>query len=101
MGGLGAVYLAGRLPGFFGSVATLSGFVDPQFLAPVIQPAMGLVSSSTEKGDNDPDPIYGPPNGFYADGHNPALLTMNLNQTRAVRDDRHWHPQPRRCGLAG
>jgi S-formylglutathione hydrolase FrmB len=30
MGGLGATYLGGRLPGFFGSVASLSGFVDPQ-----------------------------------------------------------------------
>ena len=33
MGGLGATYLGGRLPGFFGSVASLSGFVDPQYLA--------------------------------------------------------------------
>ena len=31
MGGLGATYLGGRFPGFFGSVATLSGFVDPQY----------------------------------------------------------------------
>ncbi len=82
MGGLGAAYLGGRLPGFFGSVATLSGFVDPQYDAATIQPAMAVFSSAVANGDNDPDPIYGPPNGFYASGHNPALLAENLEYTR-------------------
>jgi S-formylglutathione hydrolase FrmB len=82
MGGLGATYLGGRLPGFFGSVATLSGFVDPQYYATVTQPAMAAYSSAASNGDTDPDPIYGPPDGFYAGGHNPALLTMNLKHTR-------------------
>jgi S-formylglutathione hydrolase FrmB len=82
MGGLGAVYLAGRLPGFFGSVATLSGFVDPQIAAPVLQPAMAYESDASANGDHDADPIYGPPNGFYADGHNPTTLVENLRQTR-------------------
>src|SRR5579862_774178 len=59
MGGLGAAYLGGELPGFFGSVASLSGFVDPQFLGPVIQPAMALESHASTKGDDDPDPVYG------------------------------------------
>jgi S-formylglutathione hydrolase FrmB len=82
MGGLGAVYLAGRLPGFFGSVASLSGFVDPQYFAPITVPAMGLVSLAPLVGDHNLNPVYGPPYGFYADGHNPTLLTMNLKQTR-------------------
>jgi len=82
MGGLGATYLGGRLPGFFGSVATLSGFVDPQYYATVTQPAMAVYSSAAAKGDTDADPIYGPPDGFYAGGHNPALLTKNLEHTR-------------------
>ena len=82
MGGLGATYLGGRLPGFFGSVATLSGFVDPQYEATLIQPAMAYFSNVASNGDNDPDPIYGPPDGFYAGGHNPALLTKNLEHTR-------------------
>ncbi|MGH3180836.1 MAG: alpha/beta hydrolase-fold protein, partial [Acidimicrobiales bacterium] len=77
MGGLGATYLGGRLPGFFGSVATLSGFVDTQYDAAVVQPAMAYYSSAAPKGDNDPDPIYGLPDSFYAGGHNPALLTNN------------------------
>jgi S-formylglutathione hydrolase FrmB len=82
MGGLGATYLGGRLPGFFGSVATLSGFVDTQYDASLVQPAMAYYSSAVTNGDNDPDPIYGLPDSFYAGGHNPALLTNNLEYTR-------------------
>ncbi len=82
MGGLGAVYLAGRLPGFFGSVATLSGFVDPQYFAAITQPGMGLTSEAPLLGDDNLNPVYGNPVGFYADGHNPTQLTMNLQQTR-------------------
>jgi S-formylglutathione hydrolase FrmB len=82
MGGLGAAYLGGRLPGFFGSVASLSGFVDPQYFAPVTDAALGIVSSAPQNGDEDWDAVYGPPYGFYATGHNPAQLVMNLQQTR-------------------
>lgn len=82
MGGLGATYLGGRLPGFFGSVATLSGFVDPQYDATLIQPAMAAFSLAGSHGDNDPNPVYGPPNGFYSSGHNPTILVKNLAHTR-------------------
>lgn len=82
MGGLGATYLGGRLPGFFGSVASLSGFVDPQWQAAVIQKEMGLFSFASQNGDDDSYPVYGPPEGFYADGHNPTLLVKNLEHTR-------------------
>jgi S-formylglutathione hydrolase FrmB len=82
MGGLGSTYLGGRLPGFFGSVASLSGFVDPQFFAPITQPGMGLTSLAPLKGDDNLDPVNGPPGGFYADGHDPTRLVMNLQYTR-------------------
>ncbi len=82
MGGRGAAYLGGRLPGFFGSIASLSGFVDPQLMAQVTQPAMGLTAEAPLKGDYNSDPVDGPPRGFYADAHNPTLLAMNLEQTR-------------------
>lgn len=82
MGGLGATYLGGRLPGFFGSVASLSGFVDPQWNAAVTQPAMATFSSAAQNGDRDPAPVYGPPDGFYATGHNPTRLVENLASTR-------------------
>ncbi len=82
MGGLGAAYLGGRLPGFFGSVATLSGFVDPQYFASITGLGMGLTSLALLHGDHDLYPVYGSPNGFYATGHNPTDLAMNLEQTR-------------------
>ena len=82
MGGLGATYLGGRLPGFFGSVAALSGFVDPQWNAAGTQAAMAIFSNAAENGVTSPYPIYGPPDGFYADGHNPTLLAKNLAYTR-------------------
>jgi S-formylglutathione hydrolase FrmB len=82
MGGLGATYLGGRLPGFFGSVASLSGFDDPQYYAQITDPAMGLTAEAPVQGDYDLDPVEGPPRGFYMHGHNPSALAMNLEQTR-------------------
>jgi S-formylglutathione hydrolase FrmB len=82
MGGLGAAYLGSRLPGFFGSVASLSGFVDPQYFAQIADPAMGFLSNAQQNGDNNWDPVYGPPHGFYANGHNPTKLVTNLEHTR-------------------
>jgi S-formylglutathione hydrolase FrmB len=82
MGGLGAAYLGGRLPGFFGSVASLSGFVDPQYYAGITDPAMGITAFAPLHGDHEVYPVDGPPNGFYDVGHNPSQLTVNLTQTR-------------------
>ncbi len=82
MGGLGATFLGGRLPGFFGSVVSLSGFVDPQYDSGLTQQGMGLLAYAPLQGDHDSYPVYGPPTGFYANGHNPAKLAVNLKQTR-------------------
>jgi S-formylglutathione hydrolase FrmB len=85
MGGLGAAFLGGRLPGFFGSVASLSGFVDLDYAAPLVAGGMGLLGGGPAHGDNDPDPVDGPPGGFYMLGHNPANLAVNLRQTRVFQ----------------
>ena len=82
MGGLGAAYLGGRLPGFFGSVATLSGAVDTQYGAPLSNLVFPALAQAALKGDDDVYGIYGPPYGFYANGHNPTDLVRNLKQTR-------------------
>ncbi len=76
MGGLGAAYLGGRLPGFFGSVGVLSGFVDLQIVP-------GIVSVSMDQLSGVPiGSVIGPEDGFYATGHNPAALVANLKHTR-------------------
>src|SRR5581483_11066151 len=82
MGGLGAVYLGGRLIVIFKTVASLSGFDDPGFFSPLTDPAMGYASFAPFEGDDHFDAVYGPADGFYFRGHNPALLATNLQQTR-------------------
>ncbi|HEX3899280.1 MAG TPA: alpha/beta hydrolase-fold protein [Mycobacteriales bacterium] len=81
MGGLGAAYLGGRLPGYFGTVASLSGFLDPQYFGAITQEGMGIVSAAPLHGDHASYPVLGPPNGFYATGHNPTRLVQNLAYT--------------------
>ncbi len=83
MGGLGASYLGGRLPGFFGTVASLSGFVDPQYSD--FSVVMGPAASAVQNGDSDPYPVEGPPAGFYALGHDPAAAAANLAHTRVFQ----------------
>jgi S-formylglutathione hydrolase FrmB len=85
MGGLGATYLGGRLPGFFGSVGTLSGFVDPQEYGYPASEGEPLTSLAPFKGDSDFDAVEGPPSGFYATGHNPTALVENLQYTRVYQ----------------
>ncbi len=82
MGGLGATYLGGRLPGFFGSVATLSGFVDPQIYGVLVSEGETLTSLAPLEGDWEINAVEGPPSGFYATGHNPTALVENLLHTR-------------------
>lgn len=94
MGGFGAAYLGGRLPGFFGSVATLSGFVDPQYYAPIPDAAEGVLSFAPLKGDARLFPVYGRPYGFYLNGHNPTKLVMNLRQTRVFESTGNGAPSP-------
>ncbi|HEX8083077.1 MAG TPA: alpha/beta hydrolase family protein [Solirubrobacteraceae bacterium] len=74
MGGMGATFLAERLPGYFGSAATFSGFVAHQ--RPEIPAGLRAY------GGVDYEQIFGPVDGFYATGHNPARLTDNLRWTR-------------------
>jgi S-formylglutathione hydrolase FrmB len=94
MGGMGATYLGGRLPGFFGSVATLSGFVDPQYYAPLPAAAMGALSLAPLEGDYHLFSVEGRPYGFYMRGHNPTQLVMNLRQTRVFESTGNGAPSP-------
>jgi S-formylglutathione hydrolase FrmB len=82
MGGLGATYLGGRWPGFFGSVASLSGFTDLGYYSQIVEPGMGLTALAPFHGDDDVDPVDGAPGGFYFDGHDPTQLAANLAHTR-------------------
>jgi S-formylglutathione hydrolase FrmB len=81
MGGLGTAYLGGRLPGFFGSIAVISGLVDTH-LAPGEGAIQSLIPQATAGGPFDLEGVAGPPDGFYSYGHDPVKLAANLAQTR-------------------
>jgi S-formylglutathione hydrolase FrmB len=74
MGGMGATYLAGQRPDYFGSAASFSGFISHQ--RPEAEQGLSFV------GGVDYNDIFGPADGFYATGHNPTKLTDNLRHTR-------------------
>jgi hypothetical protein len=82
MGGLGAAYLGSRLPGFFGSVAVFSGFVDTQLypLTGAFQSASAYAGAGVAP--TDPFIVTGQPDSFYEVGHNPTKVAANLAHTR-------------------
>jgi S-formylglutathione hydrolase FrmB len=82
MGGLGTAYLGGRLPGFFGSVAVISGLVDTELLPYGENWVESAISTASARATIDLDAVDGPPGAFYARGHNPVRLAANLQHTR-------------------
>ncbi len=87
MGGYGAVYLASQLPQYFGSAASFDGTLH-----------IGRVEFEEGYG---PFAVYwGPPNGFYAIGHDPYDLAANLRATRVLEEDGNGTPMPGDSGNA-
>jgi S-formylglutathione hydrolase FrmB len=74
MGGMGSTFLGSQLPGYFGSVASFSGFVSHQ--RPEVEAGLRAV------GGVEYEQVFGPMDGFYATGHNPTRLVANLRATR-------------------
>lgn len=69
MGGFGALLLASQRPDYFGSAGSFSGMLN-------------IARPEVQIGYNFYKMIWGPPNGFYASGHNPTELAANLRSTR-------------------
>jgi S-formylglutathione hydrolase FrmB len=88
MGGLGAAYLGGRVPAFFGSIGVLSGFVDMQAAPEIVTPSMDELSGVP------PGSVVGPESGFYATGHNPTALVQNMQHTRVFLSAGDGVPTP-------
>lgn len=86
MGGMGAAYLAGQRPDYFGAVATFSGFVQHQ--RETVRQGFGAVAGV------DYEAIFGPLEGPYASGHNPTKLAANLAHTDALVITGNGSPQP-------
>jgi hypothetical protein len=73
MGGLGALYLAEQLPGYFGSAASFSGFIS-------LQRPESVAGFNTQ--GQDYNTVFGDPQGFYATAHNPTAEVDNLGASR-------------------
>jgi S-formylglutathione hydrolase FrmB len=94
MGGLGTAYLGGRLPGFFGSIAVISGLVDLELSPGEGAVQTGISQASAGQAPTDLNAVEGPPGGFYLMGHNPVRLAANLAQTRVFMTSGDGTPAP-------
>ncbi len=74
MGGYGTWLMAGMLPGYFGTAVPLSSFASTRGALAVVafRQAAGVPYET----------VYGPPEGFYAEGHDPVALASNYSLTR-------------------
>ena len=70
MGGAGAMYLASQRPDYFGAAGAFSG-VPLNLGSPIIQLGFNMFGQ-----------VWGPANGFYAQGHDSTTLVKNLRWTR-------------------
>ncbi len=74
MGGYGALVLAGQLPGYFGSVISMSGLVDPQ--------TVDTYSFLPQSIGASYETVWGPYLGPYANALNPTKNAANLAGSR-------------------
>ncbi|MFL6060052.1 MAG: alpha/beta hydrolase [Marmoricola sp.] len=82
MGGLGTAFLGGRLPGFFGTIAVLSGLADNHIIYGENEIQSFIPQYEAKTTTIDPQAVYGPEFGFYSLGHDPTRLAANLQHTR-------------------
>ncbi|MDQ2621944.1 MAG: alpha/beta hydrolase-fold protein, partial [Actinomycetota bacterium] len=75
MGGYGTWLTASMLPGYFGTAVPLSAFAS-------IREASSVTLFKTASGGTPFETVYGPADGFYAEGHDPTALGSNLAHTR-------------------
>lgn len=74
MGGYGTWLTASQLPGFFGTAVPLSAFAS-------IRTPESTIAFSAASGGTSYNSVYGPPTGFYAEGHDPTALGPNYRYT--------------------
>jgi S-formylglutathione hydrolase FrmB len=70
MGGYGAIMLASQRPDYFGSAGSFSGVLSPE--------SSNFISIYKQYWNA----LWGPPDSYYAIGHDPVALVNNLRNTR-------------------
>ena len=86
MAGFGSSFLATQRPGYFGTVVPMSGLVS-------IRRAEVEQGLSTVSGVPYQD-VWGPWDGFYAEGHDPLTLVPNLKYTKVILRTGNGAPRP-------
>jgi S-formylglutathione hydrolase FrmB len=81
MGGQGALRYSALLPGYFGSVATLSA-AFPDMQSPVAEGGLTALASFNGADGATYESIFGPVDGAYAEGNSPLALAPNYGHTR-------------------
>ncbi|HYH58647.1 MAG TPA: alpha/beta hydrolase family protein [Thermoleophilaceae bacterium] len=86
MAGFGSSFLATQRPGYFGTVVPMSGLVSIRRAE--VQQGLSAISGVPY------EEVWGPWDGFYAEGHDPLTLAPNLRHTKVILRTGNGVPRP-------
>jgi len=86
MAGFGSSFLATQRPGYFGTLVPMSGLVSIR--RPEVQQGLSTISGVPYQ------EVWGPWDGFYAEGHDPMTLVQNLRHTKVILRTGNGVPRP-------
>jgi S-formylglutathione hydrolase FrmB len=87
MAGFGSSFLATQRPGYFGTLVPMSGLVSIR--SPEVEQGLSTISGVPYQD------VWGPWDGFYAEGHDPMTLApASLRHTRVILRTGNGVPRP-------
>jgi S-formylglutathione hydrolase FrmB len=86
MAGFGSSFLATQRPGYFGTLVPMSGLVSIR--RPEVEQGLSAISGVPYRD------VWGPWDGFYAEGHDPLTLVPNLRHTKVILRTGNGVPRP-------
>ena len=86
MAGFGSSFLATQRPGYFGTLVPMSGLVSIR--RPEVEQGLSTISGVPYQD------VWGPWDGFYAEGHDPMTLVPNLEHTKVILRTGNGVPRP-------
>jgi S-formylglutathione hydrolase FrmB len=86
MAGFGSSFLATQRPGWFGTLVPMSGLVSIR--RPEVEQGLSAISGVPYRD------VWGPWDGFYAEGHDPLTLAPSLRHTKVILRTGNGVPRP-------
>ncbi len=86
MAGFGSSFLATQRPGYFGTLVPMSGLVSIR--RPEVEQGLSTISGVPYQD------VWGPWDGFYAEGHDPMTLVPSLEHTKVILRTGNGVPRP-------